>query len=90
MFLLPKDPDPYPAFSIRRISEETGMIHFFKNSAGEYLPIELQKVAEIMEAPTENAVYIRLLGRVVWNAAIPCWQFVPRSLAHPKNEGAGV
>jgi endogenous inhibitor of DNA gyrase (YacG/DUF329 family) len=84
VFLLPKDPDPYPAFSIKRIDEETNTVEFLKNSAMQYLSIELQKIAEITPAPLERAVYIRLLGRVAWDASIERWRFLPRSLLTQK------
>jgi len=79
--LSPKDPDPYPPFAIREVSDEE--VRFQKLSSGQYLAVELRKVAEIILNPQEQIADIRLLGRVMWDDSIQRWRSVPTLIGRP-------
>ena len=75
--LTPKDPDPYPTFSIARINEAT--VEFRKMSNDDHITVDLRKIADITTDQQERIVHVRLLGRVVWHPEIGTgrWRFEP-------------
>ena len=82
VYLLPKDPDPFPDFGIDAVSETE--VEFKKLSSSQSLTVELQKIAEITVNSAEKAASIRLLGRVSWNGPIERWRFDPTILGRPR------
>jgi hypothetical protein len=84
--LTPKDPDPYPNFSIENVSEIEVM--FKKLSSSQHLTIELQKIAEVTPIDAQGLLYIRLLGAVRWNDDLKEWQFLPTRLGRPSLSGS--
>lgn len=80
--LLPKEPDPYPDFDIHRVSDTE--VDFQKLSNSQYLPLELQKIAEITVNSAERIASIRLLGRVSWNDSTKEWHFTPTIMGRPR------
>jgi hypothetical protein len=82
VWLSPKDPDPYPAFSIHSIDDE--LVHFKKGSTPQVpIAIELRKIAEITVDEVKEIVHIRLLGRLVWDPASTLWSFTPSRIGRP-------
>jgi hypothetical protein len=84
--LIPKDPDPYPNFSIKKVLENE--VVFKKLSSSQHLTIELQKVAEITPIDTQGLSYIRLLGSVRWKDDLKEWQFLPTRIGRPSHSGS--
>jgi hypothetical protein len=82
--LLPKDPDPYPNFSILRIEEES--VQFQKDSSMQSLSVELRKIGDITVSSNEQLIYIRLLGRVHWDEPATLWRFLPSRIGRPSRE----
>jgi len=83
--LQPKDPDPYPDFMISELGENE--VTFQKLSSGQWIDVELQKVAEITPSLQERLARIRLHGRVTWHENIHCWRFTPSVLGRPMLKG---
>jgi hypothetical protein len=84
--LLPKDPDPYPDFSINAFNGEKGEVEFRKRSSTQSLYIELRKIADITVSRDEHCepiAYVRLLGRVHWDAGSTLWLFLPSRIGRP-------
>ena len=79
--LHPKDPDPYPNFSVTSVSETE--VEFEKLSSDQHLKIELRKIAEVTVDSQQECVYIRVLGRVIWDESIQHWRFVPTRIGRP-------
>jgi hypothetical protein len=79
--LQPKDPDPYPNFRIRCVSENE--IEFVKLSSSQYLTIETRKIAEITVSVDEKIAYLRLLGRVCWDNSDQRWHFKATLIGRP-------
>jgi hypothetical protein len=84
--LIPKDPDPYPNFSIENVRENQAI--FKKLSSSQLLTIELQKVAEISVADEQGLCYVRLQGSVRWNDDLKEWQFLPTRIGRPSHSGS--
>jgi hypothetical protein len=73
--LTPKDPDPYPNFYLHNVGEsEAG---FEKGSNRDVVTVDLRKIAEIINTPSHEVAYVRVLGRVVWHDDIKRWRFAP-------------
>ena len=79
--LTPKDPDPYPNFSIENVSESK--VVFKKLSSSQHLTIELQKIAEVTPVDAQGLLYIRLFGAVRWNDDLKEWLFLPTRIGRP-------
>lgn len=82
--LQPKDPDPYPDFKIANIEKDE--VRFQKMSSGQYLDIELRKIAEITADGTDRMINVRLLGQVIWDDSTrrPEWRFVSSRIGRPR------
>jgi hypothetical protein len=82
--LQPKDPDPYPDFKIANIEKDE--VRFQKMSSGQYLDIELRKIAEITAGGTDRMISVRLLGQVIWDDSTrrPEWRFVSSRIGRPR------
>lgn len=83
--LEPKDPDPYPEFTIAKVADS--IVEFQKLSNQQYLPVEIQKLAEITPSSQERLARIRLHGRVEWDQSKKEWHFVPSVLGRPIRRG---
>jgi len=79
--LYPKDPDPHPLFMLTGVTEDQA--DFEKITSGHTLTVELRKIAEIFAGQSEDANYIRVLGRVAWNHDRMLWTFMPSRLGRP-------
>jgi hypothetical protein len=79
--LTPKDPDPYPNFSVENVLENE--VVFTKLSSSQRLVVELQKVAEVSVPDAQQPILIRLLGAVKWNESLHEWQFLPSRGGRP-------
>lgn len=82
IWLSPKDPDPYPDFSIQAIEDEA--VHFKKRSTPQGpIAIDLRKIAEITDDTVRQIGHVRLLGRLAWDAGSTLWNFEPSRIGRP-------
>lgn len=82
VWVAPKDPDPYPDFSIASVDAE--VVHLDKLSTAQVpIPIELRKIAEIAVDDVGRVVRIRLLGRLAWDPVSTLWNFLPSLIGRP-------
>jgi hypothetical protein len=84
--LAPKDPDPYPNFSIENILESE--VVFKKLSSSQRLTIELQKIAEITVIEAQELVSMRLLGFVRWHDDRKEWLFAASRVGRPSRSNS--
>jgi len=82
VWLSPKDPDPYPDFSIHAVDDEA--VHFKKRSTPQGpIAIDLRKIAEITDDNVRQIAHVRLLGRLAWDAGSTLWNFEPSRIGRP-------
>ncbi len=82
VWLSPKDPDPYPDFSVQAVHDDA--VHFKKQSTPQApIAIDLRKIAEITDDNVREIAHIRLLGRLVWDAVSTLWNFEPSRIGRP-------
>jgi hypothetical protein len=76
VWLSPKDPDPYPDFSIGAVDETA--VHFQKLSTPQLpIAIALSKISKITEDNVRKLLHIRLRGHLGWDATSTLWHFEP-------------
>ena len=87
--LSPKDPDPYPNFYIGSVNDTE--VEFRKGSNGDYVALDLRKIAEISTSPHDKLTHVRVLGRIVWRDDIKRWRFAPTAaIGRPRRVDSDV